>query len=105
MRENYEELYESDKDFPDPARLEHLKLDKDGYPQEGHLTIASFRWWTENFTDRGFIRRGDIEQRINILVEESRIGLLNSMVFEKVKIKDAKKEQVRFFPITDKNTR
>jgi len=91
MQQQYEQLYESDRDFPDPAKLEHLKLDKNGYPQEGHLTIASFRWWTENFLNRGFIRRGDLEKRINDAVEETRIGLLNSMVFEKVKIENNNK--------------
>ena len=34
-------------------------------PLEGHLTIASFGWWTKQFEAAGFERCGDIERRIH----------------------------------------
>lgn len=83
IREQYCPMYETDQDFPDPALLEHLPLDRRGFPLQGHITIASFRWWTEHFLRRGFTRRGDFERRVNSDIEAARIGWLNCMVFEK----------------------
>ena len=36
-----------------------------GAPIEGHLTIASFGWWTRQFEAAGFVRDADIERRIH----------------------------------------
>jgi len=85
IKKEFVHLYEKEVDFPDPALLEHLALDRNGFPIEGHVTIASFRWWTENFINRGFIRRGDIEKKLAEAVYEIRTGGLNTMVFEKLK--------------------
>jgi hypothetical protein len=85
IKKEFEHLYEKEVDFPNPALLEHLALDRNGFPIEGHVTIASFRWWTENFINRGFIRRGDIEKKLAEAVYEIRTGGLNTMVFEKLK--------------------
>jgi SAM-dependent methyltransferase len=46
-----------------------LALDADGRPVEGHLTIASFEWWTEQFADAGFLRCTDVEQRLYADIE------------------------------------
>lgn len=85
IKEEFVHLYEKEVDFPEPALLEHLALDRKGFPIEGHLTVASFRWWTENFINRGFIRRGDIEKKLAEAVYEIRMGGLNTMIFEKLK--------------------
>jgi len=85
IKKEFVHLYEKEVDFPDPALLEHLALDRNGFPIEGHVTIASFRWWTENFINRGFIRRGDKEKKLAEAVYEIRTGGLNTMVFEKLK--------------------
>ena len=37
----------------------------DGAPIEGHLTIASFAWWTRQFEAAGFVRDGAVERRIH----------------------------------------
>jgi hypothetical protein len=84
IRKEYVHLYEKEVDFPDPALSEHLALDRNGFPIEGHVTIASFRWWTENFIKRGFIRRGDIEKKLAEAIYEIRNGGLNTMIFEKL---------------------
>jgi hypothetical protein len=85
IKKEFEHLYEKEMDFPEPALLEHLAHDRKGFPVEGHVTIASFRWWSENFISRGFIRRGDLEKKLAEAVYEIRTGGLNTMVFEKLK--------------------
>lgn len=43
-------------EYDGPVRFEDLAFDADGYPIEGHVTIASFRWWTRQFEAVGFVR-------------------------------------------------
>jgi ubiquinone/menaquinone biosynthesis C-methylase UbiE len=83
VREDVMPQYAANRDFPDPAPVENLMLDKDGYPIHGHLTVASFRWWTEMLTQHGFVRRGDVEMQINRDQELVRTGQWSSYVFEK----------------------
>ncbi len=75
--------YLANRDFPDPAPIEDLQLDDRGRPIHGHLIAASYRWWTRIFTRQGFIRRGDIERRMNKAEPLLAQGLWNSYVFEK----------------------
>jgi len=35
---------------------------EDGKPHHGHITLASYRWWTEFFLSRGFARSRDLER-------------------------------------------
>jgi SAM-dependent methyltransferase len=51
-------------DFLGPVPEEDLAVDADGHLVEGHLTIASFRWWTEQFARAGFTRCPDLERRL-----------------------------------------
>jgi SAM-dependent methyltransferase len=51
--------------FDGPVPYEDLARDVNGEPVEGHLTIASFRWWTGQFEKVGMARRPDIEERIH----------------------------------------
>ncbi len=51
-------------DYDGPVAYEDLARDVEGRPVEGHLTIASYRWWTSRFAEAGFTRRADIEARI-----------------------------------------
>jgi 2-polyprenyl-3-methyl-5-hydroxy-6-metoxy-1,4-benzoquinol methylase len=67
----------------DHAPLKHLILDINGYPIHGHITIASFDWWTAAFNEGGFIRRGDLERVVNEKFPSAHVGLRNCMVFEK----------------------
>lgn len=64
-----------------PERLEHYKALGDGYdgpvphedlyrdekgePVEGHLTIASFNWWTARFADAGLVRCDAVERAVH----------------------------------------
>lgn len=43
-------------EYPGPIPYDDLYRDARGEPIEGHLTIASFSWWTDRFADAGFIR-------------------------------------------------
>jgi SAM-dependent methyltransferase len=52
-------------DFTGPVPPEDLEVDSDGAPIEGHLTIASFQWWTDRFADAGFERWVDVERRLH----------------------------------------
>ena len=36
---------------------------EDGKPHLGHITLASYRWWTEFFLTMGFVRHYDLEKR------------------------------------------
>jgi SAM-dependent methyltransferase len=51
-------------DFVGPLPEADLEVDAQGGPIEGHLTIASFGWWTDRFAEAGFTRRLDIEERL-----------------------------------------
>lgn len=55
--------------FAGPVPAEDLAVDADGRPVEGHLTIASFEWWTARFAEAGFDRWGDVERRLYADIE------------------------------------
>jgi SAM-dependent methyltransferase len=59
--EQYERL---GKAFDGPVPLEDLAIDAAGGPVEGHLTIASFNWWTARAAEAGFERWVDVEARL-----------------------------------------
>ena len=42
-----------------------IPLDPDGYPHHGHLTLATFQWWTGRFKAHGLSRLGWLERQIN----------------------------------------
>jgi SAM-dependent methyltransferase len=50
--------------FSGPVPEADLEVDAQGGPVEGHLTIASFGWWTDRFAEAGFTRRLDTEERL-----------------------------------------
>jgi SAM-dependent methyltransferase len=51
--------------YEGPVPYDDLERDTEGDPIEGHLTIASFGWWTKQFEGAGFERCGEIERRIH----------------------------------------
>lgn len=51
-------------DWPGPVPYEDLAVDAEGVPVEGHLTIASFGWWTDRFAEAGFERWVEVERRL-----------------------------------------
>ena len=57
------------RDYRGPVPAEDLATDGEGQPVEGHLTIASFEWWTERFAEAGFVRRVDVERRLYADIE------------------------------------
>lgn len=52
-------------EYEGPVPEEDLYRDAAGRPIEGHLTIASYRWWTRQFEAAGFERCGEVERRIH----------------------------------------
>ena len=48
-----------------PIPYDDLYRDARGEPIEGHLTIASFAWWTARFAEAGLVRCGEVEERIH----------------------------------------
>jgi hypothetical protein len=48
-------------EYDGPVPFYDLLKDADGTPIEGHLTIASFRWWTRQFARAGLERCPEIE--------------------------------------------
>ena len=60
--------------FEGPVAFDDLARDAAGEPVEGHLTIASFGWWTSRFADAGFERRPDVERRIYDDVEPAKLA-------------------------------
>jgi 2-polyprenyl-3-methyl-5-hydroxy-6-metoxy-1,4-benzoquinol methylase len=51
--------------YEGPIPYDDLACDSEGNPLEGHLTIASYGWWTKQFEAAGFERCGEIERRIH----------------------------------------
>ena len=49
-------------DYEGPVPYDDLYRDATGEPIEGHLTIASFAWWTARFAEAGFERCGEVER-------------------------------------------
>jgi SAM-dependent methyltransferase len=60
--------------FDGPVPYDDLARDAGGEPVEGHLTIASFGWWTARFRDAGFERRPDVERRIYADIEPAELA-------------------------------
>lgn len=52
-------------DYDGPVPFEDLYRDAQGQPIEGHLTIASFRWWTRRFAEAGFVRCAAVERAMH----------------------------------------
>jgi Methyltransferase domain len=70
--------------YDGPVPAEDLARDVNGQPIEGHLTIASFAWWTSQFEQAGFRRNGQIEAKMRPdLVRYGRSGWWDLYVFEK----------------------
>ncbi|MGH9156666.1 MAG: class I SAM-dependent methyltransferase [Acidimicrobiales bacterium] len=51
--------------YEGPIPYDDLYRDATGQPIEGHLTIASFAWWTHRFADAGFVRCAEVERNIH----------------------------------------
>jgi SAM-dependent methyltransferase len=62
--ERVEEYRSRDDGYQGPVPFPDLAVDADGQPVEGHLTIASFSWWSDRFADAGFTRCVDVEERL-----------------------------------------
>lgn len=67
---HYESLGPS---YPGPIPYEDIYRDATGQPIEGHLTMASFEWWTDRFADAGLVRCDATERRVH--PELARLGL------------------------------
>jgi hypothetical protein len=77
------EYYQSLGDAYDgPIPFDDLYRDEHGDPIEGHLTIASFAWWTRQFEAAGFIRCARAEQLMHPILERRGLrGFWNLYVF------------------------
>ncbi|MGH9177922.1 MAG: class I SAM-dependent methyltransferase [Acidimicrobiales bacterium] len=51
--------------YEGPIPYEDLYRDARGEPIEGHLTIASFSWWTARFEEAGFVRCDRVERAMH----------------------------------------
>ena len=60
--------------FEGPVPFDDLARDAAGEPVEGHLTIASFGWWSARFCEAGFERRPDIERRVYDDIEPAKLA-------------------------------
>lgn len=60
--------------YTGPVPAEDLAVDAEGRPVEGHLTIASYDWWTARFADAGFDRWADVERRLYADIAPAGLG-------------------------------
>ena len=60
--------------YDGPVPAEDLAVDADGRPVEGHLTIASFAWWSARFAEVGLERWVDVERRLYGDLEPTGLG-------------------------------
>jgi len=51
--------------YDGPVPFDDLYRDERGKPIEGHLTIASFGWWAQQFAAAGFVRCDELERDIH----------------------------------------
>jgi SAM-dependent methyltransferase len=66
VRDDRVAYYESlGSGFEGPIPYGDLYCDARGAPIEGHLTVASFRWWTDRFADVGLVRCDTTERRLH----------------------------------------
>jgi len=61
-------------DYEGPVPFEDLERDAAGGPVEGHLCIASYRWWTARFAEAGFERWPDAERRLHADLAPTGLG-------------------------------
>lgn len=69
--EHYQALGDA---FEGPVPEEDLAVDAEGMPVEGHLTIASYDWWTKRFAEAGFDRWADVERRLYADIAPAGLG-------------------------------
>jgi SAM-dependent methyltransferase len=74
-------------DYDGPVPYDDLLRDTSGQPIEGHLTIASFRWWTARFEEAGFVRVGEVERALH--PQLARFGLTKYWNLYVLRIPDA----------------
>ena len=75
VRDDRVAYYESlGPDYEGPIPRIDIYRDVKGDPIEGHLTLASFSWWTKRFEEAGFVRSIELERRLYRDIE--RLGLL-----------------------------
>jgi SAM-dependent methyltransferase len=67
---HYESLGPS---YTGPVPYDDIYRDATGQPIEGHLTMASFEWWTARFAEAGLIRCDSTERALH--PELARLGL------------------------------
>jgi SAM-dependent methyltransferase len=60
-------------EYTGPIPYVDLYRDALGHPIEGHLTVASFSWWTQRFADAGLVRCDRTERSVH--PELARLGL------------------------------
>ena len=70
------DLYALGADYDGPIDEADLARDTRGNLLEGHVTIASYRWWTRQFEAAGFVRCGVIERRLHPHI--ARFGLTSA---------------------------
>ncbi|HEV7888230.1 MAG TPA: methyltransferase domain-containing protein [Acidimicrobiales bacterium] len=63
--ERLDHYYGLGPSYEGPLPYEDIFRDDRGEPIEGHLTMASFSWWTKQFEAAGFVRVGEVERRIH----------------------------------------
>ncbi|MFV1991230.1 MAG: class I SAM-dependent methyltransferase [Acidimicrobiales bacterium] len=69
--EHYREL---GPDYNGPIPFADLAVDVEGEPVEGHLTVASYRWWRETFESAGFVTCDRLERFLTY--DATRFGLI-----------------------------
>lgn len=70
------DLYSLGPDFDGPIAEADLARDARGDLLEGHVTIASYRWWTRQLEAAGFVRCHQIERRLHPHI--ARFGLTSA---------------------------
>ena len=67
--ERVDHYYGLGPDYRGPVPEADLAVDAEGELVEGHLCIASFEWWTDQFAEAGFSRCIDVEERLYADIE------------------------------------
>jgi hypothetical protein len=71
------------RDMMDNIPFKNIVLE-DGVPHHGHITLASYRWWTEFFLFHGWSRNRDLEQKcFNNFNEVLKVYCWNPYILQK----------------------
>ncbi len=87
-------------DYDGPVPFADLAVDVNGDPVEGHLTVASYRWWRKAFETAGFVSCDNLERHLTY--DATRFGLIEFWCVYAFRIPTVNEPTVPAVPLADR---